>query len=175
MSNQYVGEIRMFAGNFAINEWAECNGQLLDISDYTPLFSIIGAFYGGNGTTNFALPDFRSRVPIHMGQGTSLSPYSIGQIGGAENITLTTAEMPGHNHLVACNTGGGNQASPANGYPAVESTGTSLDYNSAATNEVTMNQATIENAGGSQPHPNIQPYLTVTFLIALEGIFPSRN
>jgi microcystin-dependent protein len=175
MANQYIGEIRMFAGNFAINEWAECNGQLLDISDYTPLFSIIGTFYGGNGTTNFALPDFRSRVPIHMGQGTSLSPYSIGQIGGAENITLTTAEMPGHNHLVACNTGGGNQASPANGYPAVESTGTSLDYNSAATNEVTMNQATIENAGGSQPHPNIQPYLTVTFLIALEGIFPSRN
>lgn len=175
MANQYIGEIRLFAGNFAINEWAECNGQLLAINSYTPLFSIIGTSYGGNGTTNFALPDFRSRVPIHQGQGTGLSPYVLGQSSGAEYVTLNINQIPAHNHLVACNTGGGNQASPSNGFPAVESTGTSLNYNSAATSGATMSPNTIENFGGNQPHTNIQPYLAVTFLIALEGIFPSRS
>src|ERR1700684_2134200 len=102
MSNPYLGEIRMFAGNFAIDGWAECNGQSLMISSNAALFSILGTTYGGNGTTNFNLPDFRSRVPIHVGQGTGLSPYALGEQTGVESVRLTTAQMPHHNHLVQC-------------------------------------------------------------------------
>jgi microcystin-dependent protein len=173
MADPFLGEIRMFGFNFAPSGWAMCNGQLLSISQNTALFSLLGTFYGGNGVTTFALPNLQSSVAIHQGEGPGLSPYVIGQIGGSENVTLTQNQMPSHNHLVQCNTGGGNQASPASGYPAVESTGTSLDYSNAAGS--TMNAAMIENAGGSQPHPNIQPFLVVNFCIALQGIFPSRN
>ena len=173
MADPYLGEIRMFAGNFAINGWAECNGQTMSISQNTALFSILGTTYGGNGTLTFALPDFRSRVPTHVGQGVGLSPYVLGEQTGVESVTLLATQMPTHNHAVACNSGGGNQASPVSGYPAVESTGPSLDYNSATNG--TMSPTMIGNAGGSQPHTNIQPVLCVTFLIALEGIFPSRN
>ena len=173
MSEPYLGEIRMFAGNFAIKGWAECNGQLLAITQNAALFSILGTTYGGNGTTTFALPDLRSRVPIHVGQGNSLSNYTLGQTTGTENVTLLTNQLPTHNHAVACNTGGGNQASPASGFPAVESTGTSLDYNSASNG--TMGTTMIGNAGSNLPHANIQPVLCVTFLIAMVGIFPSRN
>ena len=163
----------MFGFNFAPQGWALCNGQLLPISQNTALFSLLGTFYGGNGTTTFALPNLQSSVPIHMGQGPGLSPYVLGQIGGSENVTLTQNQMPQHTHSVGCNVAGGNQASPANGYPAVESTGTSLDYSSTAGSA--MNPAMNSPAGSSQPHPNIQPYLVVNFCIALQGIFPSRN
>lgn len=174
MANQYVGEIRMFAGNFAITGWAECNGQLLPIAQNTALFSIIGTFYGGNGVQTFALPDLRGRVPIHQGQGLGLSTYVIGEQGGSENITLLQTEIPAHNHLVNGVGSGGTQASPVNGYPAIESTGTAFNYSTAAPTGQ-MSPATIVNTGGSQPHSNIQPYLSITFLIALQGIFPSRN
>lgn len=173
MSNPFLGEIRMFAGNFAPVGWAMCNGQTLAISTNTALFSLLGTTYGGNGQTTFALPDLRSRVPVHPGQGNGLSPYVLGEIGGTENVTLLTGQIPVHNHGVNCNTGAGTQASPASGFPAVESTGTSLDY--AASSNGTMNPAMIGNAGSGQPHANIQPYLCVNFIIALQGIFPSRN
>jgi microcystin-dependent protein len=162
----------MFAGNFAIAGWALCNGQLLPISQNTALFSILGTTYGGNGTSNFALPNLQGRVPIHM--GTGLSNYVLGQIAGVENVTLLYNNMPAHTHLVNAVTSGGNQASPSGNYPAVESTGTSLNYSNAAPN-ATLNAAAVGTAGGSVPFSVVQPYLTVNFIIALQGIFPSRN
>jgi microcystin-dependent protein len=175
MANQYLGEIRMFAGNFAISGWAMCNGQLLPISQNAALFALLGTTYGGNGTTTFALPDLRSRVPVHIGQGAGLSPYIEGQQGGTENVTLLSNQIPGHSHPVNAIASGGNSASPLNNLPAIESTGTSLDFSSAAAAGVTMNSTMIGPNSGGQPHSNIQPYLCVNFIIALVGIFPSRN
>ena len=173
MSEPFLGEIKMVGFNFAPVGWALCNGQLLLISQNDALFNLIGTYYGGDGLNNFALPDLRSRVPIHAGQGNGLSPYTLAQQAGAETVALSVTQMPAHNHLVACNTGGGNQASPANNYPAVESTGTSLDYSNASNN--TMNAAMISNAGSGAAHANIQPVLCVNFIIALTGIFPSQS
>ncbi len=173
MSNPFLGEIKMVGFNFPPQGWAMCNGQLLPINQNTALFALLGTTYGGDGITTFALPDLRSRVAIHTGQGAGLSPYVIGQSGGVESVTLLTTQIPSHNHGVNCNTGGGTQASPVAGFPAVESTGTSLDY--AAASNGAMNPAMIGNTGGSQAHANIQPYLCVNFIIALQGIFPSRN
>ncbi len=174
MANPYLGEIRMFAGNFAIAGWALCNGQLLPINQNQALFSILGTTFGGDGVTNFALPNLQGRVPIHAGQGAGLSSYILGEETGSESVTLSVNQMPAHSHPVACNTGGGNQASPAGNLPAVESTGTSLDYSNAPP-DGTMSSAMNESTGGSQPHSNIQPVLCVNFLIALQGIYPSRN
>jgi microcystin-dependent protein len=173
MANPYIGEIRMFAGNFAINGWAECNGQLLAIASYTALFSIIGTYYGGNGTSNFALPNFQGRVPIHQGTSSFGTTYVMGQQSGVENATLLYNNMPIHTHLINCNNAGGNNASPVNNYPAIESTGTSLNY--ATTGGSTMSPSVLGTAGGNVPFSIVQPYLTVTFLIALQGIFPARN
>jgi microcystin-dependent protein len=173
MAEPFLGEIRMFGFNFAPAGWAMCNGQILPINQNTALFSLLGTFYGGDGISTFALPNLQSRVPINQGQGIGLSPYNIGQTGGAESVTLSTGQMPVHTHPVACNTGGGNQASPANGFPAVESTGTSLDYHSATNGS--MSPTMIGAAGGGQSHTNLQPFLCVNFCIALQGIFPSRN
>ncbi len=173
MANQYLGEIRMFGGNFAPQGWALCEGQILSISQNTALFSLLGTTYGGNGTATFALPDLRGRVAINWGQGPGLSQYVIGQIAGSETVTLLANQLPAHSHPVNCSSGGGTQASPADGFPAVESTGTSQDF--ATTSNATMNSAMIAGNTGGQAHSNIQPYLSVTFIIALQGIFPSRN
>ena len=164
----------MFGFNFPPKGWALCNGQLLPINQNEALFALLGTTYGGDGQTTFALPNLQSRVAIHQGTGSGLSPYVVGQSGGVENVTLTQGQMPTHTHLVQCNTGGGNQASPSGNLPAVESTGTSLDYSNASANG-SMSPTMLATQGGSQPHPNIQPYLCVNFCIALEGIFPSRN
>ena len=174
MANPFLGEIKMFVGNFAPSGWAFCDGQLLSISQNTALFSILGTTYGGDGQTNFALPDLRGRAPLHSGQGPGLSLYQLGQQGGAETVTLTPAQMPAHSHSVNAVTSGGKQASPSNNLPAVESTGTSLDYSSDPANTV-MSNGMIATTGGSQPVSVVQPYLTVSFIIALQGIFPSRN
>lgn len=174
MSTPYIGEIRMFGCNFAPRGWAFCNGQLLPIAQNTALFSLLGTTYGGNGTTTFGLPDLRGRVPIHFGQGPGLSPYSQGQTGGAESVTLLTTQIPAHSHTVNAVGSGGNQASPVGNLPAVESTGTSQNFsNGAATGQ--MNPTMVNTAGGNQPHSNVQPYQTINFCIALEGIYPSRN
>jgi microcystin-dependent protein len=177
MSEPFIGEIRMFGGNFAPSGWALCNGQLLSISQYSALFSILGTSFGGNGQTTFALPDLRSRVPVQQGQGVGLSPYNIGQQGGSEQVTLLQTQMPAHNHIVnatsadaAASTASGNlMATPTAGRgqnaPQIYGTGAA----------VTMGPTMIAPSGGSQPHENIQPYLCVTFIIALEGIYPSRG
>jgi microcystin-dependent protein len=146
----------------------------MPISQNTALFSLLGTTYGGNGTSTFALPNLQSRVPVHWGTGAGLSSYFIGQQAGQENVTLLQSQMPAHTHLLNAVTSGGNQASPTGNFPAVESTGTSLDYSSDPAN-TTMNPAAVANAGQSLPVPVVQPYLAVSFIIALAGIFPSRN
>ena len=174
MATPILGEIRMFGGNFAPRGWAFCNGQILPITQNTALFSLLGTMYGGNGINTFALPDLRGRVPNHFGQGPGLSNYTQGQVGGTESVTLLQSQLPAHSHSVNAVAAGGNQASPAGNLPAIESTGTSLNFSSSAAN-ATMNPATIGNTGQGQPLPVIQPYLTINFIIALQGIFPSRN
>jgi microcystin-dependent protein len=174
MSEPFLGEIRMVGFNFAPAGWALCDGQVLAISSNTALFSLLGTYYGGNGTSTFALPDFRSRVPVHQGQGTGLSDYVIGEVTGVENATLLSTNMPIHSHSVNAVTTGGTQAGPTNNVPAVESTGTSLNYAPTPSN-TTMAPTMIANAGGSVPFSILQPVLCVNFIIALSGIYPSRN
>jgi len=173
MSDPFLGEIRMVGFNFAPVGWALCEGQTLSISQNTALFSLLGTTYGGNGTSTFALPDLRGRVPINMGSGPGLSPFALGQAGGAASVTLTTGQMPTHTHPIVCNTSGGSQASPAGGYPAVESTGTSLNY--AGSGGGVMNPGMVGTEGSSLPVATEPPYLCVNFVIALQGIFPSRS
>jgi microcystin-dependent protein len=178
MSDPFLGEIRMAGFNFAPLGWALCNGQTLSISQNTALFSLLGTFYGGNGTTTFQLPNFQSRVPIHQGQGSGLSPYVIGQYGGVENVTLTVGQTAAHTHLVYADgdVPSNNSPSPSGNALATFATGGDIYATAAGLKKaVTMNPLMIAAAGGGQPHPNIQPYLVVTFIIALVGIFPSRN
>jgi microcystin-dependent protein len=173
MSDQYLAEIRQFAFNFAPVGWAFCNGQTLAISQNAALFSLLGTTYGGNGTTTFQLPNLQSRVAIHQGQGAGLSTYVIGQIGGVENVTLTVAQMPAHNHLVNAAGDLANHGSPNS--KILGASDIPLYVTTPPTSPVTMSSTMIGIAGGSQSHPNIQPYLTLTFCIALVGIYPSRN
>jgi microcystin-dependent protein len=172
----FIGEIRMFGGNFAPTGWALCNGQLLPIQQNAALFSILGTTFGGNGTSNFALPDLQGRVPMNWGQGPGLSPHTIGESSGSENVTLLTTQMPAHTHSANASTGSGSAASPQGGVWAqeVDSQG-GIGNGYTATQNTTMSPQAIGQAGGSQPHPNLQPYLCVTFIIALQGIFPSRS
>ena len=176
MATGYIAEIRMFAGNFAPRGWAFCDGQLLSIAQNTALFSILGTTYGGDGRQTFALPDFRGRAPVHAGasQGPGLSSYVLGQQGGTEAVALSVPQLPAHGHLVNAVASGGNQASPTGNLPAIESTGTSLDYSNSASN-AQMHAGMINSTGSGQPHSNVPPYLCVNFIIALQGIFPSRN
>jgi microcystin-dependent protein len=171
--NPYLGEIRIFAFNFAPKGWAMCNGQLLAIQSNAALFSIIGTFYGGNGTSTFALPNLQSRVPIHQGQGQGLSPYNVGQIGGTESENLTVAQMPQHNHSLNATPANANN-NRANGGTLASSTNSTNIYSNTNPSEA-MNGASIGIAGSSQPHNNIQPYLAVNFCIAISGIYPPRN
>jgi microcystin-dependent protein len=175
MSQPFLGEIRMVGFNFPPRGWALCNGQLMAISQNSALFGLLGTTYGGDGQTTFALPNLQGRVPIHAGTGPGLSPYVQGQVGGNEAVTLLTTQIPAHNHGVNANAAGGTQASPVGGYPAIESTGTSMDYSASAPNQGPMNAGMIAPAGGNQAHENRQPYLCVNFIIAMQGIFPSRN
>lgn len=168
----YVGEIRMFAGNFAPTGWALCNGQLLSIQQNVALFSLLGTNYGGNGTTTFALPDLRGRVPMHQGAGPGLTSREVGETGGTENNTLTVAQLPSHNHTVNAVVADGNQNSPESSYPANTKI-LDKEYSNAAPSAI-MNPAMIGNTGSNQPVNNVQPFTSVTFIIALNGIFPPR-
>ena len=174
MSEPFVGQIIMFGGTFAIRGYAFCNGQLLSIAQNQALFAILGTTYGGNGTTTFALPNLQGRVPMHPGQGSGLSPYSLGQTGGTESVNLTTPQMPQHIH-----TGTLNLNASTNEATDTEPTGQYLAVGNQYTNttNVQMGANAFQTgiAGGSQPHENRQPYLAINFLIALTGIFPSRN
>jgi microcystin-dependent protein len=185
MSDQYLGEIRIFGFNFAPQGWALCNGQLMSISQNTALFSLIGTYYGGDGVNTFGLPNLQSRVPIHQGQGSGLSPYVLGQQSGVENVTLTSQQMPQHNHLVNCNgastaKGGsvfdvGIGQNPVGNFPGLAASPANAVYATVLAANNTMNANMITYAGSNQPHPNIQPYLTVSFCISLVGIYPTRG
>lgn len=171
MSQPYVGEIIMFGGNFEIAGWAYCNGQLIPISENDILFQLIGTTYGGDGENTFALPNLQSRFPIHQGQGPGLSQnYVIGEQGGVESVTLTTNQIPSHSHTPNANDTGGSDS--PNGNVWAKST-TGKPYSSNTTSLVALNSASVQTAGGSQPHDNMHPYLCVTFLISLFGVYPS--
>ena len=167
MAEPFLGEIRIFTINFAPKGWAMCNGQFLPINQNQGLFSLLGTTYGGDGRTTFALPDLRGRVPIHMGNG-----FTQGQKGGEQNHTLTISEMPQHIHFLNATNNTATATAPSGS--VVQSATPSNSFGSA-TNLVPMSPAMVGNVGGSQPHVNMQPYLTLTFCIALQGIFPSSN
>lgn len=170
--DDYLGSIDMVGFNFAPRGWATCEGQILPIAQYTALFSLLGTTFGGDGRTTFGLPDFRGRVPIGQGHGPGLSDYNWGEKSGTELVTLLTSQIPSHNHSLSVNSGAGTSDSPVNNYLASNSEGIKHYSTSGGSS---ANNSSIGNVGGSQAHTNIQPYLSIYFIIALEGIFPSRN
>ena len=170
MSEPFLGEIRMVGFNFAPHGWAMCNGQLLPISQNTALFSLLGTTYGGDGKTSFALPDLRGRAPIHTGQGAGLTVRDLGAAPGAETITLTSAQMPPHTHTLEANPANASTKHPAGAVLAADKT-----YSGPASPPVAMSPAAIATTGGGGAHDNLQPSLTLNFIIALQGIFPSQS
>jgi microcystin-dependent protein len=172
MSDQFVAEIRIFACNFAPKSWAFCDGQLLSISQNTALFSLLGTTYGGDGTHNFALPNLQGRVPMHPGQGPGLSFRDLGESAGEDTVTLLATELPTHAHSANCNAGMGDQYGPPGNYWATDAGGNN-EYDTNAT--TTMAAGAVQNAGGGQPHDNLQPYLTLNFCIAMQGVYPPRS
>ena len=171
--DSFIGEIRMFAGNFAPYGWAFCQGQLLPIAQNQALFSLLGTTYGGDGRTTFALPDLRGRVPVGFGQGPGLSNRVIGDQFGSELVTLNINQMPSHNHTVNAVTTEGNQNLPTNSLPA-NTKALDKEYSDANAN-TTMKATMVNPTGGNQPFGVSQPSLGVNFIIALQGIYPSRN
>ena len=174
MSEPFIGEIRMFGGNFAPRGWALCHGQILSIAQNTALFSLLGTTYGGNGQTTFGLPDLRGRAPIGWGQGPGLSNRSLGEVGGVENVTLTAQQMPAHSHAANASGNSGNTNTPVGKVWSKDAGVQSATYTGNAPNGVMAANA-IGSAGGSQPHENMPPYMAMNYVIALEGIYPSRN
>jgi microcystin-dependent protein len=166
MSQPYVGEIRMFAGNFAPVGWAFCNGSLIPISENTALFQLIGTTYGGDGQSTFALPNLQSRVPVHAGPG-----FVLAQTGGAETVTLTVSQVAAHSHVPQAFSSNGSQASPAGNVWAQSP----LNQFSNAAPSMNMGANAIGSAGGSQPHDNMIPFLVVNFILSLFGVFPSQT
>ena len=179
MSSPYVGQILIFAGNFAPAGWMTCQGQLLPISEYETLFNLIGTTYGGDGQSTFALPDLQGRAPVHMGQGGGLSNYLIGQNGGVESVTLTTQQIPSHNHLAQVSTSPGNSASPSNTILANEAIGlaaaNAFSYNAFGGTQSTLAPVTLSNTGGQQAHENRLPLLVLNYIISLFGVYPSQT
>jgi microcystin-dependent protein len=168
MSSPYIGEIRMFAGNFPPNGWAFCDGQLMPISENDALFTLIGTTYGGDGQETFALPNLQSRVPIHMGTNAGTT-YVIGETDGVESITLTVQQIPSHTHALLGSTGNGSQVNPSGN---VLSTSTVITPYGSETPDTAMAASSIGSVGGSQPHTNLQPFLCISFIISLFGIYP---
>ena len=172
MANPFLAEIRIFAGNFPPNGWAFCNGQLLAISSNTALFSLLGTTYGGDGIRTFALPNLQGCVPVQQGQGPGLSLYDLGQSSGSQTVTLLTSEIPPHTHTLQATPAPANNTQPANNSLA-RPLNTNI-YTSAVPNE-SMSQGSVSNAGSSQPHDNMQPFLALSFIIALQGVYPPRS
>jgi microcystin-dependent protein len=170
VTNPFLGEVRSFGFGFAPKNWALCNGQLLSIQQNAALFSLLGTMYGGNGVNNFALPNLQSRVPMHRSNDGT---YVQGALGGTEQVTITNATMPAHNHFLVGNTTTANLRVPT-GVLATSAVATNFYY-SPATNLSTLNPASIGMTGGGVGHSNLQPYLVINYCIALSGIFPSRN
>lgn len=171
LGDPYVGEIMWVPYNFAPRGWAFCDGQLLPISSYTSLFSLIGTIYGGDGRTSFALPDVRSRVMIHEGNGAGLSLRRLGEKGGTENETLTLNQIPSHSHTLRASGGNATQTTPAGN--ALASPSRTRLYDAAP--NTNMNDGSIASTGGNQSHNNMQPYTVLNCIIALQGSYPSRN
>lgn len=165
MAEPYIGEIRMFSGNFAPANWALCNGQVLSISENETLYNLLGTTYGGDGVTSFGLPDLRGRAPMHMTTG-----YSLGQLGGSESVTLTRETMAPHTHTAMAQSANGTSSAPAGRYWA--GAGDFICF-SKADPDVTFSPAAINVSGGSLPHENMMPFLAMTFIIATAGIYPS--
>jgi microcystin-dependent protein len=178
MDEPFIGTVILFAATFAPRGWAFCQGQLLPISQNAALFSLLGTTFGGDGQTTFALPDLRGCVPVGTGQGKGLSNRSAGDRGGQEQVTLTSPQMPSHNHQVACQSASGDQSVPNGNSPAAAAqdreSGVYVDTQYAAATNSTMAPGTIGTSGGNQPHENMPPFLAMNYIIALEGIFPSR-
>ena len=185
----FLAETVLFSFNFAPRGWAQCNGQLLPINQNQALFSLLGTTYGGDGRTTFALPDLRGRAIVGNGQGPGLSSYALGQRGGSESVTLAETQLPAHAHVISgtmsavanCASGGGNQQAPAGGLPAADAAAAVMMYSNAAP-DASMSPGALAVAGGvtavtgnSQPHENRQPYLAMTFCIALQGVYPSTE
>ncbi|WP_066653530.1 MULTISPECIES: phage tail protein [Sphingomonas] len=171
MAQPYVGEIRMFAGNFAPSGWLFCDGSLQPIFEYETLFQLIGTTYGGDGQNDFAMPDLRGRVPIHQGTGGG-GGYVLAETGGLEQVTLTVNQIPNHTHSFVATTASGTSNNATNSLIAASP---SVDMFGGISPDVSLNAAAIGQAGSNQPHTNFQPYLCVNFIISLFGIFPSPN
>jgi microcystin-dependent protein len=174
MADPFVAEIRIFPFNFAPKGWAWCGGQLLPLSQNTALFSLLGTTYGGDGKSTFALPDLQGRAPMHPGQGPGLSLHDLGEMGGSKTVTLLQSEIPAHTHTLNASAADATDQTPAAGYPATGIGGIGM-YGSPSVSPTTMNASTLAPAGGDQPHNNMQPYLTLHFCIALQGVFPPRT
>ena len=172
MSEPFVGEIRMFAGNFAPRGWAFCDGQLLAVSQNDALFSLLGTIYGGDGRTTFALPDMRGRIPLHQGTGPGLSPRRIGARGGQETVTLTTNQLPSHSHDFNVNRNPGTSSAPQGKVVAAEA---GFPVFRDVDQDVSFASTAITNTGGSRSHTNLMPTLCIHYIIALVGIYPSRQ
>ncbi len=176
MADPYVGEVRVFAGNFPPSGWALCNGQLLPISQNTALFSLLGTNYGGNGTTNFALPNLQGAFPMHAGGGGTsggLTPRVTGQTGGNATVTLTPAQLPGHNHVMEATSAASTGMPGSNASLAPTSNGSAL-YRAPDGTYLGTAPSDLAAAGGNAPHNNMPPFLALSFIIALQGIYPSR-
>jgi microcystin-dependent protein len=176
MADPFVAEIRIFPFNFAPKGWAFCDGQILPLSQNTALFSLLGTTYGGDGKSNFALPNLQGSAPMHPGQGPGLSLYDLGQSGGSQTVTLLQTEMPGHSHTAQAATTGGGVSSPQNNAWASGLKGHSPAYSaSSGPTNVQMNPFGTSINGGNLPHNNMQPYLGLNFCIALQGVYPPRT
>lgn len=175
MASPFIGEIRIVGFNFAPIGWAMCQGQLLSIAQNDALFALIGTTYGGDGQTTFALPDFRGRLGVHQGQRSGGSNFVMGEVAGVESVTLTTNQIPAHSHLAGAESTGGNQTSPTAGVYSNYATGGKKDKLYSPSANATGSPTELGPAGGNQPHDNLMPYLAINYVIALEGIFPSRN
>lgn len=174
MADPFVAEIRMFGFNFAPTGWAQCNGQLLPISQNTALFSLLGTFYGGDGKSTFALPNLQGNVPLHQGQGQGLSQRFLGEQSGSQFVTLLVSEIPLHTHAMQANAAPGTLNAPDNGRAIARSSGGNV-YKAGSNADTQMAFQELLPAGGSLPHNNMQPYLVVNFCIALQGVFPPRT
>lgn len=171
MAEPFIGEIRMFAGNYAPRDWAFCDNSLIPVNENSVLFSLLGNRYGGDGRNTFALPDMRGRLPVHQGTGPGLTPRSLGERLGVEEVTLLEAQLPNHTHQLCGSTDPALSVMPQG---MVLATGQQL-YAATSSRPVSMSTDQIGNSGGTQPHDNLMPFLCINFIIALQGIYPDRN